>query len=65
MSSARCASPKCQEPFRGSRLPFFAKALIVRVGDGCPRCGSHKIVRYGYTEHRRRRLKCKDCGKLF
>ncbi|WP_446728710.1 transposase [Planktothrix agardhii] len=63
MPGSGCASPQFCQPIRGVRLSFFAKALI--VGDGCPRCGSDRIVKYGYTEHGRRRMKCKDCSKLF
>ncbi len=31
----------------------------------CPRCGSTKVVKNGYTRHGRQNLKCKDCSRQF
>lgn len=45
--------------------PYIANHPHVREGDGCPRCGSDKLVKRGYRHTNTqsyRRVRCSDCG---
>jgi insertion element IS1 protein InsB len=33
--------------------------------NNCPKCGSEKIIKNGYTYHKKIRLKCKSCKHQF
>ena len=44
---------------------LLSKINAKNMCPSCPRCNSTKIVKNGFTHHKKQNYKCKDCGRQF